>query len=217
MRLGAAMGRSGPAEPTGRLPAAALAAPGDPPGGAKPARDDFVALDAQIRSLKAQRASIWAATLPTLEAYGSWSGTDQDNLVDSDWIEGGARLTWVPVAAGARTARAAAARHRLAQARAERDRLAIGVDLEIRDAEASEAIARAEIDVRTRAVEMATASRDLVAARYASGLAPLTDLLAVEAALRSQQTRLRVAQIETIRATLRRQVAAGRSPALVGG
>jgi outer membrane protein TolC len=48
-----------------------------------------------------------------------------------------------------------------------------------------------------------------VADRYGQGLATLTDLLQVEAELRAQRTRLRVAEVERVRASLRQQVALG--------
>jgi outer membrane protein, multidrug efflux system len=172
-------------------------------------RADLAALDDRIGALRATRTSIAAGALPVVGLYGAFAGSDQDNLVDSDWIEGGVRLDWAPVAGGTRSARIAAARQRIAAFEAQRDQLRLGIEVEVRAAAAALEVAAAEIDVRRRAVRQAELAREQLVDRYGQGLATLTDLLQVEAELRAQRTRLRVAEVEVVRASLRRKASLG--------
>ncbi|MBX2798856.1 MAG: efflux RND transporter permease subunit [Myxococcales bacterium] len=205
LRLGSLLGSAEAMEPAGLPPAIEVAS------GAV-ARQDLAALDDRVRALRATRNGVWAEALPRLEAYGSYARTDQDNLVDADWVEGGVRATWTPIARGTRPARARAAGQRLAEAEARREQLALGIEVEQLAATTAVTLAATEVAARTTAVTQATAARDQVSDRYQQGLATLTDVLQVEAELSTQLTRLRVAEIEAVRAALRQRVALGLDP-----
>jgi len=206
-RLGAALGRSEPAEPTGPLPE---------PGGPTPAtrRRDLEAAEAQVAARRGERGAVLADALPTIEVYAGYRYLDQANLVDNDWLEAGIRARWTPIARGARPGRHRALGQRVAEAEARQEQLRLAIEVEQAAADAAVDVARAEVEVRSRAVAQATLAAEQVSDRYRQGLATWTELLEVQAELRQQRTRYEVARIESLRAALRRQVALGAPPSL---
>ncbi|MEN0067837.1 MAG: efflux RND transporter permease subunit [Myxococcota bacterium] len=202
LRLGAVLGRTDAVEPQGPLPVITAARKDG-------VRSDLVAQDAAIRSLRAQRSAVWAEGLPSVEGYGAYRFVGQDNLVDNDWLEVGVVASWTPMARGTRPSRARTLGAQLARAEAERRQLALAIEVERAAAEAESELASSEVEVRTRAVEQAELAATQVRDRFDRGLATLTDLLQAEADLRNQRTRREVAQIEAVRAAVRRAVARG--------
>lgn len=203
------IGRDQPGEPD-----FTWARPPDPPPVAEVldeahGRPDLRALDEQRRGLAWSQRGTWLEALPTLAAWGQLTWTDNEALVENQWVEGGLELTWTPVAGGTRVSRAratAARRHavewRLDDARG-------GLAVQLAGARASLVGALAEVDARTLAVQQATEAERLVARRYDQGLAPLTDVLQATAARADQQAAAHIARIDATRAALQWEATVG--------
>jgi outer membrane protein TolC len=100
-------------------------------------------------------------------------------------------VRWNAFAGGADRARAAAAKAAAARAGAERERAERAVQLEIRQAIADHASARARRDAARTMVDQALESRRIVRERYDAGLAPASELTrASELVLRAEATHL---------------------------
>lgn len=172
-------------------------------------RADLRALDAQRTALIRQQRGIWLEMMPTLGAWGQLTWTSNEALVENQWVEGGIEVTWTPVAGGTRAsrARATAQRRRAVQQRledAERGLLA-----QVAAERAALVGALAEVEARQIAVARAREAERLLAARYAQGLAPISDVLEATASLADQRRSLEVARLDATEAEVRWQFARG--------
>jgi outer membrane protein TolC len=84
-----------------------------------------------------------------------------------------------------------------------------GIEVQVRQAVARLITARETVSVSRRGVEQATETSRVERERNNAGRATTNDLLAAEAELRNQRTRLEIARLEVVRAWLRLWLAVG--------
>ena len=207
--LGAAVGSDGPVEPEGASMDLRIDGDFEDLVGAIAGRDDMRALDLEFRSVERERRGILAEALPTLEAWGEWSDPGIEALSEDTLVAVGAKLTWVPVAAGTRALRLSAKqweREALEAQQVETERAATH---ELRTSLAQAELARLAVDVSERTLEQAREAAVIVRARYREGLTPLSELLAAEAALGNTQVGLERSRIAATGAAVAVRVAAG--------
>jgi multidrug efflux pump subunit AcrB/outer membrane protein TolC len=164
------------------------------------ARPDLRALERTGEALERRRAAIRAEAIPRLDARIAWSWTDGSPYQVDSWTEGALVVSWSPFAAGTRGPRAAAAAAERDAARADLAEARRSLEIEIRSAVAGLVTAREAIEVRRRGVEQATETLRVEGERHAAGRVTTNDLLAAEATLRDQRTRLELARLEIVRA-----------------
>jgi len=210
--LGHAVGLEGDAEPvaapdwTGRpTPAAETTVER-----ALTARPDLEALKSAASALAERRAAVRAEALPRLDARLTWNWTDGSPYTSSTWAEGALVVTWSPLAAGTRAPRAAALAAERNAMDAELVEARRGVEVEVRAALAGIATARSAVGIAKHGVEQATETLRVEVERNAVGRSTTNDLLAAEAAVRDQHTRLEIARLAVVRAWVRLWLATGR-------
>lgn len=172
-------------------------------------REDLAALGATSRALDARRSATLADALPRLDGRAAWVWTNGSPYTVNDWVEGSVVVTWTPFAAGTRAARAAAYEAQRRAAEAERTDAGQGIALQVRAATASIAVARSGVAVARTGVTLATETLRVESERHSVGRATTNDLLAAQAVLREQQTRLALARLEVVRGWVRLWLAGG--------
>lgn len=173
-------------------------------------RSDLRSLRESERAVNRSRASLAASALPSLRAWGQWSWTDNDSLVDKQWVEGGLEARWTPLAGGTRAAQFRASTARLRAIRAQREDAERGIGAERAGIVAQATAAAGQIEARDLAVAQAESALAQVNQRYRVGLVPLTDVLQVQGALAEQRAQATIARVELARAQVRWAVATER-------
>jgi outer membrane protein TolC len=163
-----------------------------PPGGAMEGADscswerrgDLQAYSAGVEAASNGVKKAWAAQLPAVAAFGALGHYAQDAPFGNgsgDWTIG-IGLSWTPFngLAGVGSVRAAKAEE--AAVKAERNAAYRQAEVEVLQARRMLEAAREGADVASRAAEEAGVALEQAQARYASGTAPITELLDVQAA-----------------------------------
>lgn len=172
-------------------------------------RLDLQAMDHRLLLLELQAEAVRAERLPRLDATARWSWTHGSPLDPEGQVEGGLALTWSPFSAGTRKPRAASIGAQAAALRAQREEKRGQIAFEVRAALAQLATVRGAIAVGQVGIEQATETVRVERQRFAVGRSTANDLLAGEAVLRDQMTRLELAKLERIRFQLRLDLAIG--------
>jgi len=163
----------------------------------------------RAEALDRRRAAVRAELIPRVDARANYTWSEGTPYTESSWIEGAVVLTWNPFAAGTRAPRAAAFEAEREAARADLAEARRGLEVEIRQAVARLTTAKEAVEVSRRGVEQATETVRVERERNAAGRVTTNDLIAAEAELRDQATRLEVARLEVVRAWLRLWLAVG--------
>lgn len=174
-------------------------------------RPDIRAITEELAALELQARAVRAERWPRLEARLTWQRSGCDPFRPEELADGTLALTWNPFAAGTRAPRIAALDSERAALAADLEELQRGVAVEIRDAVARLATARAAVEVRRRGVELATETLRVERERNAAGRSTTNDLLDAEAGLRRQNTLSELARIDVLRAWVGLELASGRS------
>lgn len=207
--LARAVGASGVVEPAGIPSATELYAWTDGAGGEHSPRPDLDALAAAHDAAEHRRAAVRAEALPRLDARAAWSWTSGSPYDQDHWLDASVSLTWTPLAAGTRAARAAALAARREAIARELAEAESGRAVEMRAARAQLVTARATVVVGERGIAQASEALRVERQRHAAGRATTNDLLDAEAALREQTTRHDVARLDVARAAVRLWLADG--------
>jgi len=124
-----------------------------------------------------------AEFLPTINAFGSWEVDNQTFVArgGNSWAAG-ATLNFNLFDGGARRARVAESHARERQAEALRAQMASAIRLQVRQAFLNLTAARERVEVSRESASQSQESLRILADRYGSGLASITDVLAAETA-----------------------------------
>ncbi|MDY7092983.1 MAG: efflux RND transporter permease subunit [Acidobacteriota bacterium] len=172
-------------------------------------RQDLAALNQQLNALELRRKAVSAERLPRLDADARWTWTTGSPYREDNWIEAGVLVSWRPFAAATNRPRQRALEAQAQARQRELQEARRGVSLEIRAARAELATARGAVTVGRTGVEQATETLRVERQRYDAGRATTNDLLAAEAALRDEQTRRDLAELDVVRASIRLRLAQG--------
>ncbi|MEM7351852.1 MAG: efflux RND transporter permease subunit, partial [Acidobacteriota bacterium] len=210
--LGRAVGHDGAVEPVfDDPPAAAEGAESIDSllADALASRPDVAALTSRVQALDLRARAVRAERLPRLSARVSWVQADGDPFLPEDLMDGRVGLTWNPFAAGTRAPRIATLEAQRGALEADLAELRRGVEVQVRDALARLATARAADGVRRRGVELASETLRVERERNRVGRATTNDLLDAEAALRRQRTLRDLARIDILRSWFELRLATG--------
>jgi outer membrane protein TolC len=216
LALGQAVGLATPARPAGPVP-------GEPSAPASFEAAWALALEqrTELRSLALEREAavlsrkaLTADALPRLEATVSGIYSTGNPFDDTEWVEGGVRLSWRPFAAGTRGPRRDALAQEEAALAATEAEARRSIALELRAALADWTVARSALAVATTGIAQATETLRVEQERHRAGRITTNDLLAAEAALRDQQTLRDLAALDLVRARVRYDLALGQAPAV---
>ena len=209
--LGRAVGERGPVEPRsgGELDLDVDPAAEEITAAALAERPDVRAVEQELEGLELQAKAVRAERWPRLQAKATWQASSGDPFRAEELLDGSLGLVWSPFAAGTRKPRIAAVEAERTALAADLEELRRGVALEIRDALAGLATARAAVEVRRRGVELASETLRVERERHAAGRSTTNDLLDAEAALRRQRTLAELARIDVLRAWVRLELASG--------
>jgi outer membrane protein TolC len=172
-------------------------------------RPDLSALDAAAAALDRRQAAVKAELIPRVDAKLGYTWSDGSPYSESSWVEGAVVVSWNPFAAGTRAPRVAAISAERDATRADLAEARRGIEVQVRQAVARLITARETVSVSRRGVEQATETSRVERERNNAGRATTNDLLAAEAELRNQRTRLEIARLEVVRAWLRLWLAVG--------
>lgn len=163
-------------------------------------RADLAAAELATRAASASVRRAWAGQLPSITAFGSVAHHSQDSPFgggSGDWTVGVA-LVWKPfqALAGVGAVRRARAEEdaRAARLQAARDQ----ARLEQEQSRRTLGAARERVEVATRAREEAGEALRQAQVRYRTGVAPITELLDVQAALTASTLNLLAARHDAL-------------------
>jgi outer membrane protein TolC/preprotein translocase subunit SecF len=172
-------------------------------------RQDLAALTHQLDALELRRKAVSAERLPRLDADARWTWTSGSPYREDNWIEAGVLVSWRPFAAATNRPRQRVLEEQARARQRELEEARRGVALEVRAAHAELATARGAVTVGRTGVEQATETLRVERQRHDAGRATTNDLLAAEAALRDEQTRHDLAELDVVRASIRLWLARG--------
>ncbi len=175
-------------------------------------RPDLAALRAGLEAAELRHGEVRSEILPSLRATAGYTHQEGSPYEEDGWVEGGLVLSWRPLAAGTRAARAAARAGEATALAAELVEARRGVELELAAAYADLDTAEGALEVGRSGVRQARETLRVERERHAAGRVTTNDLLAAEAALRRERTRRDVAALDIVRAQVRVWTALGRSP-----
>jgi outer membrane protein TolC len=187
--LAAGIGRDGQIEPG---PLAYTPRPSE--------RPDLQAAEQAVRAQRTARSATGLAMLPRVVADAGWQTTDNQTLVKQSWADVGVKVQWSLGAGRATDLHAAGLTGLAAQHRLEHTRRT--VTNEVAAATDQLALAHRAVDVRQQSVLRVEQAAQVLVDRYRQALAPLTDVLAVQADLAAQRAGLASARLDVQRAEL---------------
>ena len=163
---------------------------GAPAGLPSEPRADLVAASLGVDAAGADHQRARSSLLPRLNAFGryDWHATQQVFGGKPMWTVG-LLAAWSPFSGGAELAEGRAAAGRLESARAAEQAAQAQARLEIARREADLSVALQRLDIAQSALQQSAEAHRLVARRYATGMAPVVELLDASAA--ETQARLR--------------------------
>lgn len=173
-------------------------------------RLDVRARSAGVEAARAGVRSEQATLLPRLNAFGTYERNDDQPFGGrgSDWTVG-IVLSWTPFDGMARMGRVRAAEATVAREAAQLEALRQQVELEVRTAHARLEAARLRREEADQALGHAREAHAIAATRYRNQLAPITELLAAQAAEAAAATRLEAARYDIVVAEGSYRLAAG--------
>jgi multidrug efflux pump subunit AcrB/outer membrane protein TolC len=163
-----------------------------------PSRADDAALAAREQAGRVERIARASRLLPRVDLDVGWQATDNRTLVKGAWMDGGVVASW-SLGAG-RLAELQGSAQRGAALTAQQDALERAITWQQEAARQQLVLATADLDARQRSVVQAESAARVLRDRYDEQLAPLTDLLAAEAALAGQRVAVRQAEADVLRA-----------------
>jgi len=175
-------------------------------------RPDLAALRAGLEAAELRHGEVRAELLPSLRATAGYTHQGGSPYREDGWVEGGLVLSWRPLAAGTRAARAAARAEEATALAAELVEARRGIELELGAAFGDLDTAEGALEVGKSGVRQARETLRVERERHAAGRVTTNDLLAAEAALHRERTRRDVAALDVVRARVRVWTAMGRSP-----
>lgn len=188
--IGAPLDDRRPLAPLGELPASTVDAAAIEKA-ASTSRPELLQARLRERLAAADVTIARSGFLPHVSAQGAVESNGHAFADRAGSWTAAIQVRWNVFAGGADSARAAAAAAAAARAAAERDRAEQAVRLEIRQAVADLASARARRDAARAMVDQASESRRIIRERYEAGLAPASDLTrANELVLRAEATHI---------------------------
>ncbi|MEL7061180.1 MAG: efflux RND transporter permease subunit, partial [Acidobacteriota bacterium] len=215
--LARAVGHDGPVVPLS-APAASSAADSVLDAAAREAivsealaqRADLAALEAEAKAFELRALAVQAERWPTVRAAAAYLDSSGEAFFPEEEVRATLTFAFVPFAAGTRAPRAAALEAQADSARLRADAARRDVRFEIERAVADLDIAHRTLRVRERGVDLATETARVERERSLAGRSTTNDLLAAEAALRSQRTARDLARLDIIRAEVALDLATGR-------
>lgn len=175
-------------------------------------RVDMQALSAAVNAAAAGVRRERAARLPRLNAFGTYERNDDNAFNGRGRWTAGILLAWTPFDGLQQVGRVRSAVAALERETAQRTALRHRVEFEIQTGYARLEAARLRRDHAEQAVVLAREAHAIAATRYRNSLAPITDLLAADAAETAAATRLAAARYDIVVAAGAYRVAAGLSP-----
>lgn len=195
---------------TDAIPAPSAAPPLEEALRAAAERIDVRARSAGIDAAKAGVRREQAVLLPRLNAFGTYERNDDEPFGGrgSDWTVGVA-LAWTPFDGMGQVGRIRAAEATVEREAAQLEALRQQVEFEVRTAHARLVAARLRREEAEQALSHAREAHAIAATRYRNDLAPITELLAAQAAEIAAATRLEAARYDIVVAEGTYRLAAG--------
>jgi outer membrane protein TolC len=159
-------------------------------------RSEIEAIDRNVEALEYSVRAARADYYPHVDAFAHYD-VDTENFSDSDdsWTIGiGASLSIFDGFLTRSNVRSAQAQLREAEAR--KRQMMLQIEMDVKNSHLAKSEAAARVDVLEESVSEAEEALRIVSARYAEGLALVTDLLDVEVALTNTRLRLVSAQYD---------------------
>lgn len=195
---------------TDRIPETSTVPPLEEARRAATGRLDLRARSAGLGAAQAGVRRERAALLPRLNAFGTYERNDDQPFGGrgSDWTAG-VSLSWTPFDGMGQVGRIRAAQATVEREAAQLKALRQQVDLDVRTAHARLGAARLRRDHAEQALIHAREAHAIAATRYRNNLAPITELLAAQAAETAAATRLEAARYDVVIAEGTYRLAAG--------
>ncbi len=176
---------------------------------AAPMRADLLALRSKRDAVAKRIAAVNTELIPKIELQGALVHTNAGPQAEENFAQGMIQLSWVPFAAGSRSARKDLYRAERSALNHQYQQAERGIALQRQQARASLAIADGQIALAATALEQATEAARVRRDRYQSGRETVSEVLEAEALVRDSASKAKLAKIERARAIVRLRLASG--------